>query len=321
MTKSETTSMKGIEKRLIVRVPGSTSNLGPGFDTLGLALTIYNTVTFDVLEKNDSEVPLIRLSSATSKSIPVDATNHIYAILQQTLGASAKPLLDRVRISIDCNVPVGSGLGSSGTATLAALWAVQHMRDACCDKESLLQAATKLEGHPDNVSPSLLGGFTISAVARDARRILVEQLRWPEQWRTIFIVPTRSLSTKHARSVLPKALGYSDAVHNIQRVSLLVASVAKADSEMLVHALDDRLHEPYRAYLVPELLQLRKALKSTPALGCVLSGAGPTLMVLAHSRSVQEVLSAIESWSEKQSDKPRILDLQVDQEGLQQLHE
>jgi homoserine kinase len=321
MTVSDQQTRGGVKHRLTVRVPGSTSNLGPGFDTLGLALTIYNTVTFDLLEENDPSIPLIQLVGSTDVSLPVDGSNHIFAVLRQELGEDNKEILDRTRITIDSAIPIGSGLGSSGTVTLAAIWAAQRLAGITPVTQQLLESATRIEGHPDNVSPSLLGGFTVSAVNKETKRVLVEELPWPANWHTIFVVPQRSVSTKHARSVLPETVDLQDAVHNVQRSSLLVAAVAKSDGAMLTHALDDKLHEPYRAELVPELTELRQLLRKQPALGCVLSGAGPSIMVVVDSRFLNEVLTVLQDWAATKAEQPRILNLQVDHSGLQATHE
>jgi len=310
---------KNVARSVTVRVPGATSNLGPGFDTLGLAMNVYNTVTFDVLEHDDKSVPLITLSERTNQKLPSDATNQIYQLLANELGAHAQ-LLSRVRMHIDCTVPIGAGLGSSGAAALSALWAADALRDLAYDEKQLLRRAVAVEGHPDNVSPSLLGGFTVSAVSK-SRDVLVKKLAWPDDWRPIFVVPVRELSTKHARSVLPRLVPRMDAVHNVQRVALLLAAVAAKDETLLFEALDDKLHEPYRASLVPELAELRKLSRHSEVYGCVLSGAGPTIMLLTHSRSLNNVSGILEDWAAAQQQQPQILKLEVDNQGLKQIDE
>ncbi len=307
-----------LERSISVRVPGSTSNLGPGFDTLGLALSLYNTVTFDVLTSNDPAVPLVSVFGEGTGSLPCDGTNHIYRILRDQLSENPE-LLSRVRLRVECSVPVGSGLGSSGTATLAALWGASQLVGRVRDNIQLLADATSIEGHPDNVSPSLLGGFTISAMNAGQREVLVQKMSWPSHWQAMFVVPNRQLSTREARAVLPKAVPFQDAVHNVQRVSLLLAAVASANEDLLRNAFDDKLHEPYRQHLIPELVDLRRALRGSNALGCTLSGAGPTVMVMFSKRHRNEIETLVENWAAAQESVPRVLNLSVDQEGLKPL--
>jgi homoserine kinase len=316
-----------IERRLMVRVPGSTSNLGPGFDTLGLALQIYNTVTFNVLKKNDPAIPLISWSgsetmpeSGTVKRIPLDETNHIYKIVASHLRGDSE-LLSRLRITIQCAIPIGSGLGSSGTATLAALWAAQMLKTGEIEARTLLADATKVEGHPDNVSPSLFGGFTTSVDTGGERGVIVQNLKWPDEWESLFVVPMRQLETAKARAALPASVSLKDAVHNVQRVSLLLAAIAQKDEEALSYALDDRLHEPYRASLVPELGELKKLASGAGALGVTLSGAGPTVMIWVSSLHREYVFETVRKWAGAQEANPHILRLSVDRKGLKSLHE
>ena len=305
---------ENIEKQFVITVPGSTSNLGPGFDALGLAVSLYNRVTFSLLKRDDKNVPLITLSPGTA-ALPADSSNHIYRVLSRHL-SDDEDLLRRVRINIDCDIPVGSGLGSSGTASLAAVCAAQFLAHGKIDPRRALQEATKIEGHPDNVSPSLLGGFTVSGVAERGGKILVERLEWPEDWHLLFIVPPRQLLTSEARAVLPKTILFKHAVHNVQKVSLLLAAVVKRDEETMAHALDDRLHEPYRAAFVPELNDVRRLVRGTGAMGCVLSGAGPTLLVIVPKRSAGAVSETVYQWATSQTVAPKILNLSVDTQGL-----
>jgi homoserine kinase len=316
----DTKSQKNnVSRSATVRVPGATSNLGPGFDSLGLAMNVYNTVTFDLLDADDKSVPLITLSERTYQKLPRDASNQIFQLFAAQLGEHS-PILSRVRIHIDCTVPIGAGLGSSGAAALAALWGADALLGRQYDEKQLLRKAVAIEGHPDNVSPSLLGGFTVSAVAKN-QDVLVKKLRWPDEWRPIFVVPARELSTKHARSVLPRMVPRMDAVHNVQRVALLIAAVSAQDETLLSEAFDDKLHEPYRASLVPELSELRKLTRGGDAYGCVLSGAGPTCMILTHRRHLNTISHSLEDWAEAQKERPTILQLAVDNEGLKQVDE
>lgn len=314
MQSTPSSASSEVVRSVTVRVPGSTSNIGPGFDSLGLAVTIYNTVRFDLLATNDSSVPLVTFESGESLPLPTDRTNHIFQVLERFWSADPA-VLDRVRISIDCAVPIGSGLGSSGTATLAAAYAAKVLNGQDPALQSVLENATLIEGHPDNVSPSLLGGLTVSGTSH--RKVFVQKLQWPEEWQLLFVVPSRQLKTSEARAALPKVVPFKDAVHNVQYVSLLLAAVANRDAEQFSYALQDKLHEPYRASLVPELLELKKTVRGSGALGCVLSGAGPTVMIVSHRAQVPEVQSVLEPFALQT--KSRVLKLAVDAQGLTSL--
>ncbi len=316
-SKSKAPSAKGTGQ-LALRIPGSTSNLGPGFDTLGLALSIYTKLTFDILGHNDPAVPLITLKGAIAKALPADQNNLIYTVLSK-LWHDKPELLRRARITIESDIPLGRGLGSSATAILGTVWAAHTLSDSSPDKARALADATVLEGHPDNLAASLHGGLVVCAASARSRNIVTQRLKWPDEWHTILVVPHHSLTTKKARAVLPKQVPMKDAVSNVQRVALLVSAVTSRDESAFSEALHDRLHEPYRQDLVPELAELRWRLSDRPVLGCVLSGAGSSVLVVVHKRHKGEILDFLTEWSSSQSEPPRILDLLVDQEGLKEI--
>lgn len=176
--------------------------------------------------------------------------------------------------------------------------------------------------HPDNVAACLLGGFIVSGYRQKGNRAICQRLNWPEQWRTLVVVPPYELSTQEARRVLPRRVNMGQAVaKNLQRTGLLIAAVVNQDEDTLREALLDELHEPYRIHLVPELQALRRDLASMPALGCVLSGAGSSSLVIVHERDHAEIKTYLHDWAEKRQHKPQILDLSVDTKGLQAQYE
>ncbi len=303
-------------RRLTIVVPGSTANLGPGFDALALALNIHCKLTFDVLAENNLSIPLIRLKGASLvEGHSKDQDNLIYTILSN-LWRTDPEILKRVRITIESKIPLGKGLGSSAAAVMGAVWAAYALSDSIPDNGVLLSKATDLEGHPDNVSASLLGGLTVCARSSTSRSIVTQKLLWPREWKALIVVPPYVLSTKKARSVLPRTLSYADAVSNIQRASLLMAAVANKDEDALKESLHDSIHEPYRMELVPELAQVRKLVSNLPVLGCVLSGAGSSVLTLVHQRHQNQVLESLNSWASSQAEPPQVLSLDVDQQGL-----
>jgi homoserine kinase len=302
-----------------VRIPGSTSNLGPGFDALGLALDLHTTLTFDLLAQGAPDSALITLHGDTVRALPADASNLVYKILGDQWQDSPE-LLSRVRITIESDIPLSRGLGSSAAATLGTIWAAWALKEMPLNGDELLRRATAYEGHPDNVAASLFGGLVVCARAGGNGKIVVKKLSWPEEWSTLVVVPPYPLSTHAARSVLPKTVPLADAVANIQNVSLLVSAVATKDESALRTALHDRLHEPYRLHLVPELSSLRAQLRQLPALGCVLSGAGSSVLVVTANRHKEQILEFLEAWRVRTAPEARVLDLRIAKTGIEEFN-
>src|SRR6185369_7908761 len=181
-----------VPRKLTIRVPGSTSNLGPGFDSLGLALSIYSKITFELLEKADLDTPIVNFKGTIAQSLPNAQDNLVYNVLRSQW--ENKPeLLRRTRITIESDIPLGRGLGSSGTAILSTIWASYVLSDILVDSQRLLAEATKLEGHPDNLAASLHGGLVVSSASPDLRKIVTQRVKWPEDWQTIIVVPRYTL--------------------------------------------------------------------------------------------------------------------------------
>jgi len=324
--------MKGI-RRLTMRLPGSTTNLGPGFDTLGLALGVYTTVTFELSDESqpdskegppiDKNKPLITLNGKIAQGLPTSADNLIYKVFRENFPGADDPkspafaLTERTRVTIETDIPLARGLGSSSTAILAALWAAQALSStAPPDRDQILAKAARLEGHPDNVAACLMGGFIVSGYRQKGHRALTSRLNWPDKWHTLVVVPPYELSTAEARRVLPRRVSMAQAVNNVQRTGLLIAAVVNGDDDILRESFADQLHEPYRIHLVPELQALRRDLASLPVLGCVLSGAGSSSLVIVHEKHKEEVKRYLHDWAQQRAKSPQILDLKVDKEGL-----
>ena len=251
-----------------VVVPGSTSNLGPGFDAIGLALRLYLRVRIVGVHPDRR-----REISWRFVDRPLDGENAIaraFAALEVERPADF-PALD---VEVRSEIPMLSGLGSSAAAVVAGL----RLYEAVAGPQpldDLLALATRLEGHPDNAAPSLLGGLVVSAVAPDGR-VAAVSVPWPGQLRLVFARPHARLDTHRARAALPASVPFADAVFNLQRAALLVQALAASDTRALREAFRDRLHQPFRMALVPGLEQAL-ALDHPSLLGVFLSGAGPTI--------------------------------------------
>jgi len=302
-------------KSLTVRVPGSSANLGPGFDALALAYQLYCQLQFIVLPENDPAIPLVTLKGRLSEGLPLDRNNLIYSVLSDHWQCSPD-LLQRLRITIESDIPLGKGVGSSAAAITGAVWAAYAFAGQGQDSRKILEKVSDLEGHADNAAASLIGGLVVSSMSSRSRAVITQKISWPDEWSTLVCVPSYALSTKKSRSLLPKQYAKADAVHNLQKVALLVAAASNRDEEAMREALHDRMHEPYRMELVPQLAAIRKVVADLPVIGCVLSGAGSSVLTVVHQRHKQQVLASLREWSRNYSEENEVLDLKVDQEGL-----
>ncbi|MBB30383.1 MAG: homoserine kinase [Gemmatimonadetes bacterium] len=292
-----------------LRAPGSASNLGPGFDCLGLALTIYNRIT--VREVSGSGVN-ITITGEGAGDLPEDDQNLFYssAIAAAEMAGGSLPGL---RVEMENRIPLVRGLGSSSTAIVAGISAANLLLGEPLGTSDLLNLATRLEGHPDNVSPCLLGGFTISAL-KDGSVEHIRALPSPEL-RAIVVVPHFEIRTEAARKALPDSVPHRDAVFNVGHASLVTAALIKADFQILRTAMKDRLHQPYRAHLVPGIEQVLDAAESSGALGACLSGAGPTLLAFTVDDGVNIKRAMLAAWKNVHIDANGYI-LQVDRDGV-----
>lgn len=256
--------------RVHVRVPATSANLGPGFDALGLALGLHNEV-----EAAEADGVSVRIEGEGAGSLPPGPDNVVARGVRLAFEAAGRPFKG---VSLTCvnRIPTARGLGSSAAAWVGGLVAGNALLGGPLDRDALLALAVRAEGHPDNVAAALLGGLTVSCV--DADRVIALTLPVPADVGWVVLIPTISSSTAEARAVLPASVPRADAVFNVQRVALLLASLAARRPAALPAALQDRLHQPYRVRLFPWMPAVAEAARAAGALGCVLSGAGPALL-------------------------------------------
>lgn len=256
-----------------IRLPGSTANLGPGYDVLGLALGIYNRVTVDT----GAEVHRIRTEGPGCDELPTDGTNLFFTAAETTaqrIGRDLPPL----EATMQVEVPLARGLGSSSTAIVAGVVAANEVLDAPLTRPDMLDVATEIEGHPDNVSPCLYGGFTVSTVSDG--HVTCVRTEPTADLKTVVVVPDFQLKTKEARAALPDTVSHADATFNVGRACVVTAAVITGDLDALASAMEDRLHQPHRAALIPHYDRVTGAALEAGALGVALSGAGPTLFAV-----------------------------------------
>jgi homoserine kinase len=255
-----------------VRVPASSANLGPGFDTLGLALSLYLECSFRPADKLE-----IRLSGKDTDTIAVDEDNLIWKTAIDVAESQGREM-PGVAMDVNNGIPIGKGLGSSASALIAGVAIANCALNLQWDERRILDVAARMEGHPDNVAAAVLGSLTTSAIGSDGvtKAIRVEV---PDAFSVAIVCPDFELATKGMRGVLPNAYSKEDTVFNLQRATLLVAAFATGCLDVFPDALQDRMHQPYRMGQVPGMEKILN-LRMPGLLGCALSGAGPSILVL-----------------------------------------
>ena len=312
-----------ISKNVVrVRVPATSANLGPGFDALGIALQLYSHVSVEVSPANENQIVMSGEGSEYG-NIPIEENIAWQAI--QLLSQRLKSTFPPLRLTLENSIPLARGLGSSAAARVGALVAanlwLQRAGENYLDHPQLLELATELEGHPDNVAPALFGGMTASVC--DAGKVLSSPVNaeiWP---RFLVFVPDTELETKAAREVLPETVSRHDAVYNVSRLGLLVASLSsgnwRENPEILKSALQDKLHQPYRAPLMPAFNIVQNAALENGALGVTLSGAGPSILIWleadAKSTFKESIKSVILQAAAAESVLGKVIELDVDTQG------
>lgn len=279
---------------LRVSCPATTANLGPGFDALGLAFDQANV--FEIEPAGQFE---LSAEGPDADLIPTDASQHAVVLAYQaTRAALGLTPVTGLRVHGRIWAPPARGLGSSATATAAGILAAEAQANASLDRATRLELAARLEGHPDNVVPCLLGGLCLAV--QDGERLVVERFELPSPPAFVVAIPSGiELSTSAMRTALPAHVSHADAVATVGRAALLIAALLDERHGALRVALADRLHEPYRGPHIPGFERVRQAGIEAGAHGVVISGSGPTLLAITPASAVAEVTLAMEgAWAE-----------------------
>lgn len=297
-----------------IRVPASTSNLGPGFDCFGLALKLYLTVNATSIPDATEPCRVTTTGAKENEVLPRNAVNLIYRAMSfaaQREGVSLPP----VELTVHNEIPLASGLGSSAAAIVAGIKLSALLTGKSISDQSILDYATEFEGHPDNVAASLFGGFLASGIRADGT-VLSMKFDWPEQIRLVVVSPHSQLPTHVARAALPRTVPRIDAVHNLQRTALFTAAIAQQRYDLLWDAMRDRLHQPHRESLVPGLAEALALPRMPGLLGIALSGAGPSIVALVDDNE-DEIGARIAGCFKTRNIDSTIRTLDVDNEGCQ----
>jgi homoserine kinase len=274
-----------------VTVPCSTSNLGSGFDAVGIALGGPHLLVR--VTPGGAELRISRISGEGEARLARDASNRLVQAAHLAAEAAGRTAAElRAQLEVHSSIPLRRGLGSSAAAALAGALLADRLLGGAIGEERALAVAVRLEGHPDNVVPSLRGGAQV-AVLDAAGRIVSCPVTLGAPLRAALFIPDEELATTAARAVLPQTVKLGDAVYNLGRAALLVAALQAGRLDLLGEAMDDRLHQPARATLLPWLPSLLAAARQAGAAGAALSGAGTTVLALCAPDVAHDVARAM----------------------------
>ena len=272
-----------MNKAVRIRVPATTANLGPGFDCLGLALGLYDEFEFSLREKE-----------IIFENCPPEFANenHLSLIAYRAMAEELSLPRDGFRLRMaGSDIPAARGLGSSAALRVAGAAAAYCLHGLKPDKEKILEVCTKLEGHPDNVTPAIFGGMT--AAFREDERVFYSRVIPSGKFHWVLVIPSVLLPTEKARAVLPEAVLFCDAVYNLSRTAVLLQAAGRGDDKLLSAAMRDRLHQEKRKALIPEYDRIQTAAESLGALAVCLSGAGPSILAVAKEKAFAAKLQKV----------------------------
>lgn len=288
-----------------IKVPATSANMGPGLDTLGVAFKLYNRF---IVEEIETGLEIFGCDENFANS-----DNLVYASMLKTfkkLGKAPKG----VRLTFKTQIPVSGGLGSSATCILAGITAANRLCGDILTRKEVLNFACEIEGHPDNITPALVGGMTVSIMNEGAA--FYNKIPISAGVKFCAIIPELQLSTGDSREVLPETILFKDGVYNIGMVSMLIVALVNGDYKGVKLACNDKLHQPYRTGLIKNYSEITNFVKDSEALGVFLSGAGPTIMVIL-KKDDNNTEEKLKKFLESLSGNWKTLNLEIDEEGIQ----
>lgn len=287
-----------------ITVPGTSANIGPGFDCLGIALTIYNHFSFKPIEDG--------LEWGQCNPEYQNEQNLVYQGMKKTWETLGIPPIG-VRISIEEEIPISRGLGSSAACLVAGVTGANEMAGSPLSREEIFYLASSLEGHPDNVAPAIFGGMMVSANFEE--HFVTQPVVIAPGLQFYGIIPDFQLSTTEARRVLPEKISYWDAVGNVGKTALLIASLINGEFSLLRNSFNDLLHQPYRARLIPSFHKILAASKEAGDYGAFLSGAGPTIMTVVPATD-KGYEQKMRNYLESEEENWKVISLMIDDQGM-----
>jgi homoserine kinase len=294
-----------------IRIPASSANLGPGFDCLGLALKLYLYLEMEEIE----EGLIIEGQGEGAEELDQGKDNLIWKsaelVLKKAGGDKSKKGL---KIKTFNQIPVTRGLGSSAAAIIGGIMGAARIYKSELSFQEMLGLALSLEGHLDNIVPALMGGLTL-AYKTEQEEIKWAKIETPTDLRAVLAIPDFSLSTEEMRRVLPSKTSLADAAFNLSRSALLVNALQNSNWEVLAEAMEDKLHQPFRAPFIPGIEEMFSQIKKTGLAGVALSGSGPTVVSLTKRGSEELISKIMKNTFLKEGINCRILVLETDLEG------
>ena len=263
-----------------VRVPATSANVGCGFDSLGVALTLYTTFKF---EKLDSGLEFVGFEERFSNE-----NNLVYQTLLTTLKKLNKKI-SGVRISINNDVPISRGLGSSSTCVVAGIYGAYLLTDTPIDKQEIFTLANEIEGHPDNVSPAIFGSLS-SSCTTDSKEAVTVRYEVDERFNFLALIPNFETSTEEARKVMPIEINLQDAIYSMSRIGSVIKAFETYDLELLKKVMGDKIHEPYRKETIHEYHEVREICEKIDSSAFFISGSGSTLMnIVSDTNNIEKI--------------------------------
>lgn len=296
---------------IIVRVPATTANLGSGFDVLGLALSLENELHF-IPEEGDFADVVMTAEGEGLATLAIASENIIFRAMEETAAVIGKPL-PAGRMHAVNRIPFARGLGSSSAAIVSGIVLANALLGAPLSENEMLQIAAKVEGHPDNVAPALLGGFVVSMMEDGV--CTSAKIPVADDWKAVVAIPDYELMTEEARAVLPTNYSRADAVHNVSAVSFLLTAFFTKNPAYLARGLSDCIHVPYRIGLIPGGEDVMENAKQAGAFGATISGSGSTMIAFADEAHAEAVGAAMQKAFAEKGMQSRVLVLDFNTSG------
>ena len=256
-------------KMFQLKVPATSANLGPGFDTIGMALKLYNEYE---VERISNGIEFVGCDGISLEE------NLVYSSMQKTLSKYGC-YVDGIRIHANAiDIPISRGLGSSAASIAAGIMIANQLMNNILTEDDIIHIGTEIEGHPDNIVPAVVGGLTVSIY--EGEKVVYSRVTVPQNLRFVVMIPDFAVSTHNARKVLPEQYSKADCIFNISRAAMFVAAMNNGEPEKLRIATEDKIHQPYRASLIPDIYDIFEYVKSWGSMAEVISGSGSTLLAI-----------------------------------------
>jgi len=299
---------------MLLRIPATSANLGPGFDCIGMALNLYNYIEYEI--SGDEGYLSLEISGEGAKSLAKDKSNLVYQAFSRAFIKNNQKV-PGIKLKLINNIPLARGLGSSSAAIIGGLMAANSFLNERLSDNQLLDLAMEFEGHPDNIAPALLGGIVLCT--SNNGKYYYQKMDPPNSLCCSILIPDFQLSTKMAREVLPDVIPLKDAVFNVGKMGFFINAINTGNLELLKLAVDDKLHQPYRSQLIPGLPELfEKALNLEKILGTAISGAGPSIIIF-HKEEDADALGQLKDVLLQHGTVAKLINLKPIIEGAQVL--